>query len=103
MPAFLLPLLAKLAPYLAMIVAAVSGYFIIKHQGAKAEREKIQTQQRSAIEKRTEEVHAAVEKDAAIDRSVGEKINAVKKPNQSPTQKPAEAPDSFKPGDIFKF
>ncbi len=96
MPAFLLPLLAKILPYLAGLVGIVSAYFYVKHKGAEQEREKIQAQQSKVMEAIKASVQKAIEKDKAIDKTVGEKIDALK-PKVSTTT------DDFKPGDIFKF
>ena len=97
MPA-ILTLIGPLVPYLAIGVAAIAGYFMIRHKGAVAEREKIEKAAVKAVAQRTKEVQKAVTKDIAVDKSVGEKIDAAK--NQEP---PAPRAEDLKPGDRFKF
>lgn len=97
MPALLLPILAKALPYLLGLLAAAATYLWIKHKGATEARTSLQTEATKAIEKRTEEIGKAVSKDTAIDKTVQEKTDALKKQDSS------IQPSDFKPGDKFKF
>lgn len=98
MPAFLLPILSKIIPWLAAISGLITAFLYIKRQGAKEERAILKEKQAEAVAAHKEKVITAIEKDKAIDKTVGEKIDAIKpKPIE-----PSEG-DDLKPGDIFKF
>lgn len=98
MPAFLLPIISSILPWIIGILGAVGAFFYVKRQGAKEERAAIKEKQAEAIAAHKEKVLVAIEKDKVIDKAVGEKIDAIKKP-----EKPVEDPSDLKPGDIFKF
>lgn len=96
MPAieFLLPLLLKALPFLAVGAAALFAYFHVKQKGAAQERAKWEEAQAEAKAKRVEQVQEAVSKDAAIDEKVRGQVEAIKQVEQG---------GSVGPGDIFKF
>ena len=98
MPTILIPILAKITPYILGAIALIGAYFGFKHKVAKEEREKIRVEQQKAIEVAREKVQTAIQKDVKIDQSTRGKIDEIKKPVVE--DKPAS---DYKPGDIFKF
>lgn len=98
MPAFLLPIISSILPWIIGILGAVGAFFYVKRQGAKEERAAIKEKQAEAIAAHKEKVLVAIEKDKVIDKAVGEKIDAIK---PKPTQ--GDNPSDYNPGDVFKF
>lgn len=96
MPAILLSLLAKFLPYIIGIVAVVGVYFGIKRKGANEMKEKMVKAQEKAVAKQQEKVQEAVSQDGSVDQKVMKQVDAIRKTETNP-------PDTYKPGDIFKF
>lgn len=94
MPEIILTLLLKVLPYIAGLIAIVSGYFFIKHKGVVQEREKQQVVKAKEVAKAQAEVQKAVSKDIEIDQKVA---NEIKKIDAEVEQPPvASAPDKFR-------
>ncbi len=94
MGAIAISLLLKFLPYLAILAAILSGYFLIKGKGTKQEREKWQKAQAEAKAKQIERINEAVSQDTAIDAKVRADVEKIKQ------DKPV---DIVNPGDRFKF
>ena len=90
MPAILLPILAKILPFIIGAIALVGAYFGIKRKGTVEERER----QAERVREAQKEVDKAVSQDSAIDAKALEKIDALPKAN---------IPSDLKPGDPFSF
>ncbi len=74
MELLLLPIIAKLLPYIIMAIGLMGVYFHVKHKGELQERTKWQAEQDKLTHKEIE----AQSKDSSIDKSVSEKIEALK-------------------------
>ena len=96
MPAFLLPLLLKLLPWLAGIIGVITLYFGIKRKGVTEERQRQETKRVAEVKQIQQKVDVAVSQDAAIDRKVVADVQRIK-------DIPKLQNSDFKPGVQFKF